>query len=158
MFDDVTKKIISRLQNIGIMDLKKTRKIIEEEITPLQILADKKTEVIEFKEKDFHLLQFPLGTKSLSSIENALTRLSTEINSGLDCKRNFIFAYGDEKINIEVLDKTKVYIFKVPMGSMDKCQCKHTMDEYNDKIAKEINKHGYNITFLPDELVLTPAD
>lgn len=154
MFDDITDKIIGRIKNkcnIETSELEKIKQILDEEVSPLKIICDEKLEIITFNTEDFHLIQFPAPGRTLPSLSSMLKNLSHELNNGLPCKRIFIFAYTDEKMTVEAIEKDKAYIFKVHAGNMTKVQMHSTLDYYNKDIGAKINEFGYNIIFVADE-------
>jgi hypothetical protein len=153
MFNDISNKIIERLKIKFSLDptiLHEMCDIIEEEISFIKTIADEKTELLELNTEDFHLIQFPIGKVSARSLESNLRKLSEQINYGLDYKRNFVFAYGDEKIKIDTLVKNKAYIFKIPIACMFKAQIDCMLEDYTNRIAKPLNEKGYDITFVAD--------
>ena len=153
MFNQVSDDIMRRIRktcNIEETNLNEIQSIVEEETIPIEILSNKKTEVLKFNESDFHLIQFPVGANTLGSMQSSLQRMSDSLNKGLDCKKNYIFAYTDEKMKIETLDKDKIYIFKVPTKSMSVEQIKTTLSLYNNKISEKLSMQGYSVTFVAD--------
>ena len=153
MFNDISDKIVERLKIKLSLDptiLREICDIIEEEISPIKTVADEKTELIKLSIEDFHLIQFPIGNAPARSLESNLRRLSEQINSGLDYKRNFVFDYGEEKIKIDTLVKNKAYIFKIPIACMCKEQIDRMLEDYTNRIAKPLNEKGYDITFVAD--------